>query len=100
MEGEHRGYGAPAWYLTASYRISRVVTCSVFAQHLFARRPVTNKTEILSRYIHKEITQRQRDYGNMINLKIAIRLDHGRRYRDIERTMNHTDTETGILKGK
>ena len=36
----------------------------------------------------------------MINLKIAIRLDHGRRYRDIERTMNHTDTETGILKGK
>lgn len=100
MEGEHRGYGAPAWYLTASYRISRVVTCSVFAQHLFARHPFTNKTEILSRYIHKEITQRQRDYGNMINLKIAIRLDHGRRYRDIERTMNHTDTETGILKGK
>ena len=98
MEGEHRGYGAPAWYLTASYRISPSVTCSLFAQHLFSSHPMTNKTEILSRYIHKEITQRQRDYGNMINLKIAIRLNHGRQYRDIERTMNHSDTETGILK--
>ncbi len=33
----------------------------------------------------------------MISLKLAIRLDHGRRYRDIERTMEHKDTETGIL---
>ena len=100
MEGEHRGYGAPTWMLTASYRFSRAVSCSLFAQHLFARSPVTNETELLNRYIHKSATMRQRDYGNMITLKIAIRLDHGRQYRDILRTMEHKDTETGILTGK
>ena len=36
-------------------------------------------------------------YGNMITLRLSYRLDHGRRYRDIQRTMNHTDRETGIL---
>ena len=100
MEGEHRGYGAPTWMLTASYRFSRAITCSLFAQHLFARSPITNETELLNRYIHKSATLRQRDYGNMITLKLAIRLDHGRQYRDIQRTMEHKDTETGILTGK
>lgn len=97
MEGEHRSYGAPAWYLTASYRFSRAVSCSLFAQHLFARRPVVNDVEVLNRYVHKDVIQRQRDYGNMITLKVAVRLEHGRRYRDIQRSMNHTDRETGIL---
>ncbi|MBR1681895.1 MAG: hypothetical protein IJ700_00780 [Bacteroidaceae bacterium] len=121
MEGEHRGYGSPTWVLTASYRLSRAVTCSLFAQQLFASHPVTNRTELLNRYIHKTATLRQRDYGNMITLKLlnryihktatlrqrdygnmitlklAIRLDHGRHYRDIQRTMEHQDTETGIL---
>ena len=97
MEGEHRGYGAPIWMFTASYRFSRAISCSLFAQHPFARSPITNETELLNRYIHKSVTMRQRDYGNMITLKLAIRLDHGRQYRDIQRTMEHKDTETGIL---
>ena len=34
----------------------------------------------------------------MLTLKLSYRLDHGRQYRDIQRTMNHSDSETGILK--
>ena len=37
------------------------------------------------------------DYGNMLTVKLSYRLDRGRKYRDIQRTMNHSDSETGIL---
>jgi hypothetical protein len=73
------------------------LTLSLFAQHPFSQHPLTNKTEVVSRYVQKEISQRQRDYGNMLTLKLSWRLNHGRKYRDIQRTMNHSDKETGIL---
>lgn len=97
MEGEHRGHQGATWYLTASYRTKFGLHISLFAQNPFCRNPRTNKTELLSRYIQKTIVQHHRDYGNMITLRLSYRLDHGRRYRDIQRTMNHTDRETGIL---
>ena len=97
MEGEHRGHQSPAWYFTVSYRMNDALTLSLFAQHPFCQHPLTNKTEVVSRYVQKEITQHCRDYGNMITLKVSWRLDHGRKYRDIQRTMNHSDKETGIL---
>ena len=99
MEGEHRGHQAPAWYLTASYQLKNI-TFSLYAQHPFCARPLTNKTEVLSRYIHKDITQHSRDFGNMLTLNITWHLSSGRKYRDIQRTMNHRDTETGILQSK
>ena len=99
MEGEHRGQQAPAWYLTASYQLKNI-TFSLYAQHPFCARPLTNKTEVLSRYIHKDITQHSRDFGNMLTLNITWHLSSGRKYRDIQRTMNHRDTETGILQSK
>lgn len=97
MEGEHRGHQAPAWYFTCNYRMNDAFTISFFAQHLFSQHPLTNKTEIVSRYLQKEISQHARDYGNMLTLKLSYRLDRGRKYRDIQRTMNHSDKETGIL---
>ena len=58
---------------------------------------LTNKTEVVSRYVQKEISQHYRDYGNMLTLKLSYRFDYGRKYRDIQRSMNHSDNETGIL---
>lgn len=97
MEGEHRGHQAPAWYFTASRRI-RDITLSLYVQHPFCVSPLNYKTEVLSRYIHKDITQHSRDFGNMLTLNITWHLSSGRKYRDIQRTMNHQDTETGILE--
>ncbi len=99
MEGEHRGHQAPAWYLTASYRMKHL-TLSLYAQHPFCASPLTNKTEVFSRYIHKDVTQHSRDFGNMLTLNLTWHLSSGRKYRDIQRTMNHRDTETGILQSK
>ena len=98
MEGEHRGHQAPAWYFTCNYRVSDAFSISLYAQHPFSQHPLTNETEVVSRYVQKEISQHHRDYGNMLTLKLSYRLNHGRQYRDIQRTMNHSDSETGILK--
>lgn len=98
MEGEHRGLNIPAWYFTATYRPSKTLSISLFAQHLFAQHPLTSKAEVVNRYLQKEITQSQRDFGNMITLKLTYRFEHGRKYREISRSMNHQDSETGILK--
>ena len=100
MEGEHRGHQAPAWYFTCNYRVSSALSISLYAQHPFSQHPLTNKTEVVSRYVQKEISQHYRDYGNMVTLKLSYRLDSGRKYRDIQRTMNHKDSETGILQSK
>ena len=97
MEGEHRGHQAPAWYITCNYRMSDAFSIALYAQHPFSQHPLTNKTEVVSRYVQKEITQHQRDYGNMLTLRLSYRLDHGRKYRNIQRSMNHSDKETGIL---
>ena len=97
MEGEHRGHQAPAWYITCNYRMDDAFSISLYAQHPFSQHPLTNKTEVVSRYVQKEISQHCRDYGNMLTLKLSYRLDHGRKYRDIQRSMNHSDKETGIL---
>ena len=99
MEGEHCGHQAAAWYLTASYQMKNI-TLSLYAQHPFCSRPLTNKTEVLSRYIHKEVSQYSRDFGNMLTLNLTWHLSSGRKYRDIQRSMNHQDTETGILQSK
>ena len=97
MEGEHRGHQAPAWYITCNYRMNDAFSISLYAQHPFSQHPLTNKTEVVSRYVQKEISQHCRDYGNMLTLKLSYQLDHGRKYRDIQRSMNHSDKETGIL---
>ncbi len=97
MEGEHRGHQGATWYLSTSYRTPFGLQISLFAQNPFCRNPRTNKTELISRYIQKTVVQHNRDFGNMITLRLTYRFDHGRRYRDIQRTMEHKDTETGIL---
>ena len=100
MEGEHRGHQAPSWYFTCNYRVTDALTVSLYAQYPFCQHPLTNKTEVVSRYVQKEVSQHYRDYGNMITFKISYRLDCGRKYRDIQRTMNYSDNETGILQSK
>ena len=99
MEGEHRGYQPAAWYLTASYRM-KSVTISLYVQHPFCTSPLSYKTEVLNRYIQKVVSQHNRDFGNMLTLNLSWTFSSGRKYRDIQRTMNHQDKETGILQSK
>ena len=97
MEGEHRGHQAPAWYFSCNYRLNDAFAVALYLQHPFCQNPLTNKTEIVNRYVQKELSQHSRDYGNMLTLKLSWRLDHGRKYRDIHRTMNYNDSGTNVL---
>lgn len=97
MEGEHRGHQAPAWYFTASYRMKRL-TVSLYAQHLFSAHPLSARTEVVSQYVKKDVWTRQADFGNMFTLNFSWALSSGKKYREVQRTMNHQDTDTGILK--
>lgn len=97
MEGEHQGHQAPAWYLTASYRMKHL-TISLYAQHPFCPTPRVETTELMNRYIHKEAKTHNRDYGNMLTLNLSWNISSGKKYRSIQRNMEHQDTETGILK--
>ena len=97
MEGEHRGHQSAAWYLTITYRL-RNLTLSLYAQHPFCKNPRSNKTEVLNRYIHKEVSQHNRDFGNMLTFNLSWNFSSGRKYRDIQRTINHQDSDTGILQ--
>jgi len=99
MEGEHRGHQAPAWYITCHYRMNGALSIALYAQHPFSQHPLTNKTEVVSRYVQKTVSQHCRDYGNMLTLKLSYRLDHGRKCHDIQRSMNHSDKEAGFLYG-
>ncbi len=100
MEGEHRGHQAPAWYFTCNYQVNEMLTLSLYAQHPFSRNPLTSKTEVVSRYVQKEVSRHNRDYGNMVTFKLSYRLNRGRKYHDIQRTINHSDRETDILQSK
>lgn len=98
MEGEHRGHQGAAWYMSAAYRMKRL-TVSLYVQHPFSAHPLSNKTEVESRYIHKVAVNHERDFGNMLTLNLSWNLSSGSKYRPIQRTMNHQDTDTGILQG-
>lgn len=97
MEGEHRGHQAPAWYFTCNYRLNDAFAIALYLQHPFCQHPLTNKTEIVSRYVQKNLSQHSRDYGNMLTIKLSWRLSRGRKYRDIHRTMNYNDSGTNVL---
>ena len=62
MEGEHRGHQAPAWYFTATYQVNPSLSISLFAQHPFSQHPLAYKSEVVNRYVQKDITQHQRDF--------------------------------------
>ncbi|MBR1448308.1 MAG: hypothetical protein IJ588_06140 [Prevotella sp.] len=98
MEGEHRGHQQPYWQLNASLRLNTRLTLSLYVQRPFSTHPKTSTGQLMNRYIHKKHIATDADDGNCLTLNLIWHLSRGRQYRDIERTMNHQDKETGILK--
>lgn len=96
MEGESMNHQGAATYLTCSYHIGNC-DLSLYWQHPFQNNPQMNKMCLENRYIHKTITLNGTDYGNMITLNFAWRLNHGHKYQKIDKTMNNRDTQTGII---
>lgn len=98
MEGEGRGHQGADWQLSASYSLSSELTIALHVRHPFSAHPLSNHSEKVNRYIQRDYVSHQPNDGNRITLTLTWNLSHGRQYRNIQRTMNHRDTDTGILK--
>lgn len=98
MEGENEGHQGANWQMSASYRLSRSLTLSAYAGYLFCAHPTGMRSELKNRYIKKSYASTDSDAGNSLTLNLTWHFAHGRKYRDINRTLNHKDTETGDRK--
>ena len=97
IEGEHLNRNHSTIYLSVSYRVG-AFEIGLFCQHPFRKNPIMNSSKVLNRYLNKETFYRNSSFGNMISLNFAWKFTKGRQYKQMQRTMNNKDTDTGILK--
>jgi hypothetical protein len=97
MEGETWHHQGAASYLTASCHIGQC-DLSLFWQMPFQKNPKMNEDGLVNQYIQRHLTMRGTDYGNMVMIRLAWKLSHGRKYKTIEKRLQNKDTQTGILQ--
>lgn len=97
VEGETMSHQAAAIYVGAGYRTGNL-TLSLYWQNPLMAHPQMQHTNILNRYVSKNIRMRGSNYGNLINFNVSWKLEYGRKYKVIDRRLNHRDTQTGIMK--
>ncbi len=97
LEGETKGIGTYAWYLTAAYRIGNF-NVSLYWQHCFQNRVEGHHSELLNRYVHKSMRMYSGDMGNMLTLSLSWRLSKGRERRAVSRNAVKRGGDTGIIK--
>lgn len=56
------------------------------------------ETEILNRNLQKQIALYSTDRCNLVSLNISWRLNKGRKYRTINKTIQLKDSDTGIIR--
>ena len=97
LEGETKGIGTYAWYLTAAYRLGNF-NVSLYWQHCFQNRVKTNHSELLNRYVHKTLRMYSGDMGNMLTFSLSWRLSKGRERKAVSRNAVKRGGDTGIIK--
>lgn len=98
LEGESKGDGGVSASLSASYRLSKLGSLSLFWQHPFDRNVCQSRGELLNRYLHSVSTYHSTDLGNMILLRLSFNLSHGRRYATEQKTLQNTHVDTGVVR--
>ncbi len=96
MEGETWDRQGSATYLTCSYHLGNC-DISLYWQHPFENNPKLNYAELVNKNIRKKMVMYGTDYGNGLTIGFSWRLNRGRKYRDIQKKLKNSDTQTGIL---
>lgn len=96
MEAEMKGLSGGMMNLNVGYRIGNC-NITVYWVNPFQRNPLRNRSIIVNRYVGKTICQYSKDAGNGVQLNVTWRLNHGKKYRDVERKLNNKDKVTGIM---
>lgn len=96
MEAEMKGLSGGMMNLNVGYRIGNC-NITVYWVNPFQRNPLRNRSIIVNRYVGNTICQYSKDAGNGVQLNVTWRLNHGKKYRDVERKLNNKDKVTGIM---
>lgn len=96
MEGETIGRNGATVQLSASYQMGNA-SLSLFCTNPFRAHPLSNRSGVMSRYLHKVVTLRDGDNGNYFGVSLTWRISHGKGLRKAERTIDLKDTDAGIL---
>ncbi len=97
MEGESKNFNCPTNTISASYQYKNW-QFSAYWQNPFEGNHKMYQTEIMNRSIYKSIDVFGREFGNMVTINISWKINKGRGYKNINRSINQKDTETGIIK--
>ena len=97
MEGETRGHQGAGTGISARYRHGNISVALHWQQPLQTNVRVLH-TETISRYVTKTTNIYAPDDANRLSLNLTYTFSRGRRYHDINRTITHTDRDTGIMK--
>lgn len=96
MEGETWNHQGSSNSIRCSYRLGNC-QLSLTCYNPFEAHPRLNHAQLVNRYIHKDMSVRSADAGNALFIGFTWKLNRGRKYRDIDRSMQNSDTQTGVL---
>lgn len=97
MEGEREGHNGHNTYLTASYQLGDFNFSLTWQQPLESNHK-SHCSYIRNRYVSKYTEQVCGYYSNMLYLGITWNMSHGRKYKAVNKRLNNSDRETGIMK--
>lgn len=97
MEGEREGHYGHSVYVTASYAIGDF-NFSLTWQQPFESNYKNDYAYIRNRYVSKCIEERNGAMSNLLTFGVTWKISHGRKYKAVNKTLNHADKETGIMK--
>lgn len=97
MEAENIGHNAPALQTSASYHLGNF-DFTLTTQNLFMAHPKEYSAEIVNALVQKQACGRNSAMGNFVMLGVAWKINRGKEYRKIQKTISNRERETGILK--
>ena len=97
MEGERRGKNGVEIQAVASYQHGPF-SVSLYLRNPFRAHPLVHEARLMNENLQKRNIVRDGEQGNYVGLNFTIKLSHGRKYRDINRTIELEDKDAGVLK--
>ena len=97
LEGETKGYSGGDITLKAAYSYKDWQFALIWQQP-FQHKYKLFESEVLNRNLQKRTALYSGDACNLVNLTVTWRLTRGRKFRDIERSIQLKDKDTGIIR--
>lgn len=97
LEGETKGYSGGDITLKAAYNYKDWQFALIWQQP-FQHKYKLFESEVLNRNLQKRTALYSGDSCNLVNLTVTWRLTRGRKFRDVNRSIQLKDKDTGIIR--